>query len=162
MRPMDVRDENGLSRTAAGHDGAISVIGSRVRSPGTIYSAGTRAIVRALESVEVRRFVCVSSGGVNGDDRSLPLWYRLAIPLFMRDLYADMRIMEDVVRQSSLDWTLVRSAYLIDKPARGEFRVEDGHNPRGGWRIARADLATFLLDQLDSDRWLRSTPTVAY
>jgi hypothetical protein len=87
--------------------------------------------------------------------------FRLAIPTFLRDLYADMQSMEDVVRSSGLDWTRVRSSYLVDSAPRGDFRIADGHNPPGGWRIARADLASFLLDTATSDRWARATPTVA-
>jgi uncharacterized protein YbjT (DUF2867 family) len=162
LRPADIRDEAAVRGVAAGHDAAISVLGSRTRTPGGIYSEGVSAVVRALEAEGVPRFVCVSSGGVYAQDRGLPLWYRLAIPLFLGKLYQDMRKMEDVVRASPLDWTLVRSAYLVDQSARGRYRVEDGRNPAGGWRIARADLAGFLLDQLGSDRWLRATPTLAY
>ncbi|MEV6639449.1 NAD(P)H-binding protein [Amycolatopsis sp. NPDC051371] len=162
LHPVDVRDQQALRTVTAGHDAAISVIGGRARTPGGIYSEGGRAIVQALEDEGVRRFVCVSSGGVASRDPGLPLWYRLAIPLFMRDLYDDMRRMEDIVRDSALEWTIVRASYLVDKPARREFRVENGRNPRGGWKISRSDLAAFLLDQVGSSRWLKSTPTLAY
>lgn len=160
--PLDIRDTGAVRDIAAGHDAAISVIGSRQRRRVTIYSESARSIVPALRHNDIRRFVCVSSGGVRPDDPALPLWYRLAIPLFFRDLYADMRVMEDVVRRSELNWTIVRSSYLVDKPARRDHRVQDGGMPPGGWRLARADLAAFLLDQLDTDRWAAGTPSVAY
>ncbi len=119
--------------------------------------------MRALETERVARFVCVSSGGVRPEDPGLPLWYRrFFIPLFARDLYADMRTMEEVVRDSGLNWTLVRASYLVDQSAQGRYRIEDGKNPKRGWKISRADLAKFLLDQLDDHRWLKSTPTLAY
>lgn len=161
LRPADVRSEADLTGIVAGHDAAISVIGGTARHPDRIYSEGTQAIVDALEQADVRRFVCVSSGGVQPRDPGLPLWYRLAIPLFMRDLYTDMAVMEDIVRNSRLDWTLVRAAYLTDKPVPATYRLEDGRNPRGGWRLARRDLATFLLETAHSDNWMRATPTLA-
>lgn len=162
LHAADVRDPVGLMEAVAGHDAAVSAIGGGVRTHAGIYSAGTRAIVKVLESQGVDRFVCVSSSGVHAGDSGLPLWYRLAIPLFMKDLYRDMADMERIVRASALDWTIVRSSYLIDEPPRGRFRVEDDRNPRKGWRISRADLATFLLDQLDTDRWRHAIPTLAY
>ncbi len=162
LRPADVRDPLAIRAIVPGHDAAVSVIGTPARSPGNLYSTAARSIVAALEAEEVPRFVGVSSGGVRPDDRGLPLWFRLAIPLFLRKLYHDMVEMERIVRASSLDWTLVRSAYLTDKPARGRFRVVDGANPPGGSRISRNDLADFLIDQLETDRWSRAAPTLAY
>jgi uncharacterized protein YbjT (DUF2867 family) len=129
----DLRDEALVRRAAAGHDAAISTISGPVRGSTPTYSKGTRAIVRALEAENVRRFICVSSGGVDCKDPGLPWWYRrLAIPLLLRALYRDMQAMEEIVRRSSLDWTIVRSAYLVDKPPRGSFRIQDGRNPDGG------------------------------
>ncbi|GAA0977642.1 SDR family oxidoreductase [Acrocarpospora macrocephala] len=162
LQPADVRDEHALHAIAADHDAAISVISRPVRAHGDLHSRGTHAIVNALQAQGVPRFICVSSGGVHPKDPGLPLWYRLAIPLFFKDLYRDMYAMEQIVRASTLDWTLVRASYLVDTPARGHYRIEDGHNPRGGSRLARADLAAFLLDELDNNRWLKATPTLAY
>jgi putative NADH-flavin reductase len=162
VKRVDVRDRQALRAALIGHDAALSVIGGTPKQHGRIYSEGTAAIVEALEAAGVHRFVCTSSGGVNPADRGLPLWYRLAIPLFLDDLYKDMRVMESTVRASGLDWTIVRPAYLTDAPARGKYRVEDGRNPKGGWRIARADLAAFLLDQVDGEDWHKALPTIAY
>jgi putative NADH-flavin reductase len=162
LRPADVRDPLAVRAIVPGHEAAVSVIGTPARSPGNLYSTAARSLVGALEAEGVPRFVGVSSSGVRPDDCGLPLWFRLAIPLFLRELYRDMGEMERIVRTSRLDWTLVRAAYLIDKPARGRFRVVDGANPPGGSRISRADLADFLIDQLETDRWSRAAPTLAY
>jgi putative NADH-flavin reductase len=162
-RPADVLgDHRQLQEIAAGHDAAISAIGSTARKPGGIYSRGGRAVVTALQGARVHRLIVVSSGGVQPRDPGLPWWFRLAIPLFLSGLYRDMGAMEDVVRSSSLDWTLVRAGYLTDKPATGTFRIEDGRNPAGGSRLSRADLANFLLDQLADARWSKRTPTLTY
>jgi uncharacterized protein YbjT (DUF2867 family) len=159
----DVRDEGALGSAAAGQEAAISVISRAARGPRGLYTEATATIVRVLEEAGVHRFVCVSSGGADPDDRGLPWWYRrVVIPLFMGELYRDMRQMEQLVRHSRLAWTLVRAAYLVDEPRRGRYRISDGTNPQGGWKLGRADLAEFLLDQLDSDQWLGSTPTLAY
>ncbi|MBU8855842.1 MULTISPECIES: NAD(P)H-binding protein [unclassified Micromonospora] len=162
LRPADVRQARDLAEIASAHDAAISALGGRARHPAGIYSGGTRAVTEALRTAGVSRLIAVSSGGVRSDDPGLPLWYRLAIPVFLRELYRDMSVMEDIVRNSSLDWTLVRSAYLTDGRARGTYRVQDSRNPPGGWRLSRADLAAFLLQQLTDTRWLGRTPTLAY
>jgi putative NADH-flavin reductase len=73
-----------------------------------------------------------------------------------------MAIMEQTVAASRLDWTLVRPSRLAHGPARGHYRIADGHNPTGGWTLSRADLAAFLVEQIDSPTWVHRTPTLAY
>jgi uncharacterized protein YbjT (DUF2867 family) len=159
----DVRDAPAVRAAVAGQDAAISAVANHGRHPDRLFSQGTRSIVDALTQAGVRRFVCISSRGVNDRDPYLPLLYRRVVrPLLLRDVYADMRSMEELVRASALDWTLVRPARLVDTPARGTYRVEDGHNPPGGWTLARADLAAFALDQLRSTSWIHRMPTLAY
>jgi putative NADH-flavin reductase len=128
----DVRDAQAVHAALQGHDAAISAIAGRGRHPHGLFSQGTRTIIDALEARHIRRFVCISSRGVNHHDSRLPLLYRVIVrPVLLRDVYADMRTMERFVRDSGLDWTLVRPARLVDGPARGTYRVEDGHNPQG-------------------------------
>ncbi|MBB2943378.1 putative NADH-flavin reductase [Actinoplanes lutulentus] len=163
LSPADVLgDQRRLREIAVGHDAAISAIGSTARHPNGIYSRGADAIVTALQGAQVPRLIVVSSGGVQPKDPGLPWWFRLAIPLFLSELYKDMAVMEDIVQSSRLDWTLVRAGYLGDKPATGAFRVGDGTNPRGGSRLNRADLANFLLDQLADAQWSKRMPTLTY
>jgi len=79
----------------------------------------------------------------------------------MKRAYDDMRVMEDIIRESDLAWTIVRASYLNDQPQRGRYRVADGATPSRGWRLSRGDLAHFTVDQLSSDEWLRRLPTLA-
>ncbi|MGI5132864.1 NAD(P)-dependent oxidoreductase [Pseudonocardia sp. CA-107938] len=157
----DVRDETSVREAVAGHDAVVSTIGSG-RRPDGLYSASAKSLVSALEDANVKRLVVISSGGAPIDDPGLPVFFRAVIrPLFFGELYADMRAMEEVVRASSLEWTLVRPARLTDTAATGNYRVADGTNPRGGGKLSRADLARFVLTTLEGDSWSRATPTLA-
>jgi hypothetical protein len=49
--------------------------------------------------------------------------------------------MEDILRDSGLDWTVVRPPRLTDKPLTSSYRVAYGQNLRGGWSVSRADVA---------------------
>ncbi|MEM6107002.1 NAD(P)H-binding protein [Mycobacterium sp. 050272] len=159
----DVRDPASVDAAVHESEAVISAIASAGRHPHQLFSAGTHNIVNSLRHQRISRFICVSSRGVNFRDPALPLIYRAVIrPLFLREVYADMQAMEAIVRESDRQWTLVRAARLTDARARGDYRIEDGHNPRGGWTLSRADLAAFVLDQLDTPEWIRRTPTLAY
>lgn len=158
----DVQDPTSVTSALEGQDAVVLAVSSSARRPGTLYSDAARNIAAATEGTSVSRAIVVSSGGVRSDDPGLPLWYRrILIPLFMKDLYDDMRAMESVLAQSTLDWTFVRAAYLQDTPATGRYRVSDGTNPEGGWKLSRGDLARFAVNQLADDQWLRKAPTLA-
>lgn len=141
-------------------DAVIVAVSSSAKVSGSVYSDAARAVAAAV--APGTRVIVVSSGGVDRDDKGLPLWYRrVLIPLFMDDLYSDMKVMEDIIRASELDWTIVRASYLNDGPARGSVRISDGSNPRGGWKLSRSDLAAFVAAQLSTDEWSRRLPTLA-
>ncbi|MFJ8924290.1 NAD(P)-dependent oxidoreductase [Streptomyces sp. NPDC102415] len=158
----DVRDPASLPAVLAGQDAVISAIGVRRGKPHGLYSQGTANIVNAMQHSEVSRLLCVSSGGVEPSDPGLPWWFRrLLIPLFLRELYEDMAAMEATVRASGLAWTLVRASYLNDRAAQGGLEVLDGRQPPGRSRLTRADLAEFLVGEVENDRWVHRTPTLA-
>jgi hypothetical protein len=63
-------------------------------------------------------------------------------------VYADLALMEDSLRDSGLDWTVVRPPQLTDKPLTGRYRTAYGQNIRGGWSVPRADVAHLMLGVL--------------
>jgi len=72
---------------------------------------------------------------------------RIAKTLFGK-VYQDLALMEDILRASSLDWTILRPPQLTDKPLTGRYRTANGHNVRGGRSIPRADVAHYMLTVL--------------
>jgi uncharacterized protein YbjT (DUF2867 family) len=72
-----------------------------------------------------------------------------ALVAALRDVYADLALMEDVLRDSGLDWTAVRPPRLTDRPATGSYRTAIGRNLRRGLLVSRADVAHLMLDLLE-------------
>jgi uncharacterized protein YbjT (DUF2867 family) len=60
-------------------------------------------------------------------------------------VYTDLALMEDILRDSGLDWTVVRPPRLTDRPGTGRYRTAYGQNVRGGWIVPRADVARCML-----------------
>jgi len=148
----DVLDGGLVSDAVDGQDAVLVALGVAVKKGDPAVNAlGTLNAIRSMQRYGVRRLVVLSAGGTQpGHDPNLPWVYeRIVKPLFLKHAYADLRRMETSVRQSGLDWTIVRaSGGLVDGPARGGYRVEPGYSLPGGRRIARADVAEFMLDQL--------------
>ena len=129
----------------------------------TILSEAAGALVAAMKAGNVGRLVAISGMGA-GDSRGHggPLFDRVIFPLLLRHVYADKDRQEAIVRESGLDWTLVRPAVLNDKPGGGEIRaLSDLAGFRGG-TISRADVATFVLDQVEADRHLHRAPLITW
>lgn len=162
----DVFDVDQLARSAGACDAAICTLGAPAgflgRGATTVYSRAAAALTEALGQAGVARLVFCTSAGVEPHDPGELLPYRLiAKPLFLQRAYDDMIIAEDTIRRSTLDWTLVRPGRLVDQPGTGTYRVSPRYRPPGQTSIPRADVASFLLDQIADTAWSRQTPTLA-
>jgi putative NADH-flavin reductase len=69
--------------------------------------------------------------------------------LLFPGVVADSSAMERIFRESELDWTIVRPPRLTNKPYTGKYRVREGHLPRFGLTISRADVADFLVKTVE-------------
>jgi putative NADH-flavin reductase len=157
-------DPAALEPAVAGADAVLSGLGPRSRSEAGVASRGTRAIVGAMAATGVRRVVVVSAAPVatvaspgrphppRHDPGDGLLTRQLVMPLLvaaLRDVYDDLALMEDVLRDSGLDWTVVRPPRLTDGPLTGAYRTAPGRNLRRGFLVSRADVAHLMLGALE-------------
>jgi putative NADH-flavin reductase len=139
-----------------GQDAVISVlgVGGSFRSRNVIGQAIPR-ILRSMETAGVRRLVFTSAFGVGDTHRDVPPIPRLFIRTLLRDVYRDKAAGEEALHRSLLDWTIVYPTRLVDRAATGQYRVGERLALRGFPAIARADLAEFLLAQVDEAKYVR-------
>lgn len=161
-----------LVPAVAGADAVLSGLGPRTRADTGIVHRGTRAVVAAMREAGVHRIVVVSAapvGTVPSPDRPHPprrdpgdgpaMRYLLAplIKAVFRASYADLALLEDDLRASSLDWTVVRPPYLTNGPLTARYRTALGRNVRGGLRVSRADVAHLMLAVLSRPETVGTT-----
>lgn len=161
----DARDETALREALKGQDAVVSALGppaSPFREV-TLLSVATRALVRAMEAERVVRLVCITGLGA-GDSVGHGgfLFDNVIFPLILRTVYDDKNRQEAIIRDSALDWILVRPTVLNDKPARSAIRALSDLTDFHGGVIAREDVARFVLDQLRDDTWLRRSPLITW
>jgi uncharacterized protein YbjT (DUF2867 family) len=153
-------DPAALESAVAGADAVLSGLGPRSKADAGIASKGTQAIVAAMQAAGARRLVVVSAapvGTVPSPGRPNPpkhdpgdaFWMRHVLShvakAMFREHYADLALMEDILRDSGLDWTIVRPPRLSDKPLTTTYRTAYGQNLPGGWIVPRADVAHYML-----------------
>jgi uncharacterized protein YbjT (DUF2867 family) len=161
----DARDEMALRQALKGRDAVVSVLGTPA-SPFrevTLLSTATRALVSAMKLGQVSRLVCITGIGA-GDSAGHGgfLFDNLIFPLLLRKVYADKNRQETLVRNSGLDWVLVRPSVLTNKPSRDTIRALTDLSSFHGGTISRADVARFALDQVRDDTWVHRSPLITW
>jgi putative NADH-flavin reductase len=161
----NVMEAASVDAAMPGHDAVLCAIGHRrYLGPSRILSEGTRHIVRAMEAHGVRRLVCETALGVGDSAGRLGLYYTLfVIPVILPFYWYDKGRQERVVRESKVEWVIVRPAQLTNGRQRGRYR----HGTRVGdflrsASISRADTADFMLNQLGETPYLRTAVGVCY
>jgi putative NADH-flavin reductase len=159
----DVQDPAAVSEAVAGADAVLSVLGPTQNTPDYQVSRGTAHMLEAMQAHDVSRIVISAGAGVGGEGDEPKLFHHLisfVLKLAARHVLEDMTRTVHAVRESDRDWTVVRVPMLTDDAAKGSVRVgRVGVNT--GPRVGRADLARFMLEQLDDATHVRSSPVIS-
>lgn len=158
----DVLDPARVEAAIAGHDAVLSALGVGLAGGKRVLSDGTRNIVAAMEKHSARRLVVESSYGVGDSFHDASLFLRLIFRTVLRSTYEDKAREDEIIRASGLDWIVVRPAALTNGPRRGKHRVGEHLRLGLGAKISRADVAGFMLQQLEETKWLRKFPALSY
>jgi putative NADH-flavin reductase len=135
-----------LQRVLEGHDAVLSGFGPRLpvsKADATLLQRFAVELTSAMFQAGVRRVVVESTAFLFKDSIIPPT--NLFGRLFFPDIVRDAGEMENAFRKSGLDWTMVRPPRLTDQPRTGKYRVLEGHLPRFGFAISRADVADFMI-----------------
>jgi putative NADH-flavin reductase len=159
----ELSDNRRVQAAVAWADAVLSVLGPSHNRPTYDISLGTAGIVDAMCERNVHRLI-VSVGAGVGDERDRPTVADHIITSLLRisagNVLKDMVRTAQVVRSSELDWTLVRVPMLTDDRPTGTVRV--GYLGNGvGRRLARADMASFILGQIAERQHLQCAPVIS-
>ncbi|MEU8650274.1 NAD(P)H-binding protein [Streptomyces sp. NPDC048737] len=156
----DATDPAAVDAAIDGTDAVLSVLGTPFsRRAVTTYSASATAVTAALARHGVKRLLVVSSNMMDPHWRPTGAHFfnHVLDPLVARrlgrTLHADMRRMEDVIRGTDLDWTLVRPSGLFDHSVVTDYLTSE--TSADGVFTARADLAAAMLRELEEQRYVR-------
>jgi putative NADH-flavin reductase len=158
VKQGDILNRAELERVIEGHDAVLSGFGPRApvaKAEANLLQQFAVALTSAMPHAGVGR-VAVASVAFLFRDSIVPPAYLLG-RLFFPGTVADASAMERVFGESELDWTMVRPPRLTDKPYTGKYRVREGHLPRFGFSISRADVADFMISVVENRSSIRKT-----
>lgn len=160
-----VLNEETVELVVQNADIVVSLFGHVKGSPDGLQTQGTKLIIKAMKAHGIRRIISLSGGGLPYPEKDQPKFadklirfiMEIAVPKILKDAKDHHLILE----KSGLDWIIVRGPRLTDEPEKGNYRV--------GWvgvnastKIGRADLADFILKQLEDKTYIRQMPFVSY
>ncbi len=158
----DVMNASSVASAMPGHDAVVCVLGAGRK--GEVRAKGTQNIIAAMQAHNISRLICQSTLGA-GDSRSNLnfFWKYIMFGMFLRPAYADHQLQEQYVKQSGLDWTIVRPGALTDGELTHQYRYGFSTRDRSTkLKISRSDVADFLLKQLVDKSYIHKTPGLSY
>jgi nucleoside-diphosphate-sugar epimerase len=158
-----VLERERVNEAVAGADAVISVLGPVNNEPTYTISQGMAHILEAMHAHGAHRLIVSVGAGVRMPQDKPGLFDRfigVVLKLTARHVYQDMVRVAAWVRESDRDWTLVRVPMLTDNPGTGDIRA--GYLGQGtGPRLSREDMASFIVRQLEDERYLHEAPVIS-
>jgi len=159
----ELLDIGAVAGAMQGAGAVISTLGPTSNRPELTVSRGMEGILAGMQQHGIRRLIVTAGAGI-GDAEDAPTAFSRLMDALVRTLarnvYADMLRMAEQVRASDLDWTIVRTPMLADRPKTGQVKVAwvgKGMRPS----ITRGDLAVFLVSQVEDSTYVRCSPAVS-
>jgi putative NADH-flavin reductase len=159
----DALDASAVEKAVSGQDAVIYALGAGNVRHTTLFSDSTRVLLTAMKQHGVRRLICVTGVGA-GETKGHGgfLYDRVLYPLFTKGIYADKNKQESLIRESQTDWTIVRPApFRKDKPP-GPLRAVTDVDDVTLRKISRLEVAQFLVDELEQNRYVRQSVFIGH
>ena len=153
----DVFDADAVARTVANHNAAIICLGSTNLRDKTTLTIGTKNVIDGMVRHNVGRLVILSAAGVAESWAQISWLSRILFKTMLRNLFADHHTQEALVKESPLDWTIVRAAVLKDEPASKDYTASN--TVKVGY-INRADVADFLVNQVTDTTYIKQAISI--
>jgi putative NADH-flavin reductase len=142
----DVRDAASVEAAVAGQNAILSALGTNQRGPVSVCTDGIQGILLAMARAQVRRLLVVSAYGT-AESRHRNL-YNFLLWAFLKEKMLDKEQMEDLIRHSDVDWTIIRPPRLTDGPRTQRYRSGLDLRLHSTSYISRADVAACMLQLL--------------
>lgn len=156
----DATDRDAVGRALKGQDALISALGAPSVFRSNIATPAASTFVPLAEAEGLRRVIVMSAFGVGTTYDQSSLLVRVAFSTVLRGLYRDKTTADEIVRRSSLDWTIVHPVSLTDGVGTNQATASEHLTKDSRTTVTRADVAAFLITCLATTHWSRKTVIV--
>ncbi|GBB99283.1 hypothetical protein RclHR1_03470018 [Rhizophagus clarus] len=150
-----------MNKAVEGQDAIINCLGPRAlwTSEVDICSKSQKIIIESMKFYEVKRIIVVTSQGVGGNDKQIGKMQNFFEFIFTGKFISDKELQERYIKENSdfLDWTIIRPGKLYNGELTGHYKLNESPTMM---KISRANVAHFILKELQTSVWLKRTPTI--
>lgn len=146
-----------------GHETVIITLGSGMSRKSRIRSLGTANIIAGMKQHGIDRLICQSTLGAHESWENLNFfWKHIMFGALLAPVFKDHERQEALVRDSGLDWTIIRPSAFTQDPATGKFKTGFGPEEHQlTLKISRADVAAFIKDQIVGSEFNRRAVAIS-
>ena len=159
----DALDQQDVEAALAGVDAVILTLGvglGDLFKPVNLFSDATRVLIDAMKAKGVDRLICITGFGAGDSQASISLLQRVPFRIVFGRAYDDKSRQEDLIKQSGLDWTIVRPGVLLNGPRTGRYKVLREPSEWRNGIISRANVADFLIRQIENREFVHASPVL--
>lgn len=164
VRQGDVMTRKIVEGACVGQDVVCVTVGMVPSSKKVeLFSQGTAHILRGMKKAGVKRLLAVTGIGA-GDSKGIGGFFyeKVTLPILLRHIYDDKNRQEELIMASDVDWTIVRPAFLTHMPVTGDYRILTDLQGCKVDKISRADVAHFMLSEIEQPTYVHQTPLLSY
>ncbi len=161
----DVMKPETLEEHLINKDAVISAIGKTSFKATTLYSQGNKNIIDVMKKVGATHVFFISASGLDVNPTHsfiIRLATKYILQKLLKNMYADLEVMESLVKKSEINWTIIRPPKLNDKPATGKYRIAINKMLNNGLAISRADVGHFMVHNINNEAIYKKTVEIAY
>jgi len=159
-----LNEKTKIESAISGVDAVLSVLGPRGGSKSKPITQGMQNIILSMEKHNIRRLIISSTLSLS-DPEDLPDFKARVlvnlVKLIIRSAYEEIINVGKVVQDSKLDWTIIRLSLLNNNPKSGKVKVGYLGKKEVGLKISRADIADFMLKQVQDTTYIRKAPVIS-
>ncbi len=160
----DLSDAEKIDQAIAGSDAVVSVIGPLGRQNKLIFAPAYKLIIHSMKKHGVKRLIALGTPSIpDANDRFNFIYWCLIVGVgfILHAGYTDMKNLGQEIRESGLDWTIVRVPLLTNRPKRGNVKIGYFGNGVTWFRLTRADFVDFLMKQLTDTTYVGKAPAIS-
>jgi putative NADH-flavin reductase len=139
---------------------ALGVGASDLFQPVSLFSDATRILVSAMERRRIKRLIAVTGFGAGDSRDAISCLQLVPFRLFLGRAYDDKDVQERIIRNSKLDWTIVRPGILTNGSHSRHYQVLVKPSQWQNGFISRKDVADFIAHSINSEEYVRQTPVL--
>lgn len=159
----DALNKNDVDAAIAGVDAVIVTLGvglGDLFKPVRLFSDATRVLIAAMKDKRVNRLICVTGFGAGDSHASIAALQRIPFKIVFGRAYDDKSLQEKLIKESGLDWTIARPGVLLNGARTGRYRVLREPSEWRNGVICRANVADFLVKQIEDRSFIGAAPVL--